>query len=126
MKKSFWFFVTLLPLFANAQKHDNTWALGWLDNIALHFNDSIPMADSLHSNINYFFTSVNICDTAGHLLFYTNGRMVMNAVGDTMKNGDYLSPQLRELVNWYYDPTSGFQNPQGAIALPKPESDSLY
>ncbi len=43
-----------------------------------------------------------------------------------MKNGSNLSPQLREFVDSYYDPTSGFQYPQGAIALPKPESDSLY
>ncbi|MBS1656751.1 MAG: T9SS type A sorting domain-containing protein [Bacteroidetes bacterium] len=116
----------LFPLFAICQKYDQTWAFGTYQNVSLKFPGADYEKDSLHSDIFYFFTSASISDTAGNLLFYTNGRMVMNRNGDTMKNGDYLSPQLRAFDDWYYGFDIGFQNLQGTIALPKPGSDSLY
>ncbi len=84
MRNLIWVAVTVLPLLLNAQKHDQTWAFGTFENVSLQFLDSAYIADSLHGDIRYFFTSASICDTAGNLQFYTNGRVVMNSNGDTM------------------------------------------
>lgn len=126
MKKLCMLFMSVMPLCALSQKYDHTWVLGYQGNIGVGFTDTLPSISFLNPDLIFFFTSADICDTAGNLQFYTNGRLVMSQNGDTMKNGQNLSPQLREFVDWYYGDDFGFQNVQGAIALPKPGSDSLY
>ncbi|MBX7142596.1 MAG: hypothetical protein K1X63_16090, partial [Chitinophagales bacterium] len=126
MKLFFLIVVIFVPIYLLAQRNDQVWALGDFGNIGVVFTDTTPTAYQLNSGLLYFFTSASICDSAGNLLLYTNGRLVMNRNGDTMANGSNLSPQLRKFVDWYYDPYIGFQNVQGAIVLPKPNSDSLY
>ncbi len=76
--------------------------------------------------MNYFFTSTNISDSAGTLLFYSDGRFIMNRYGDTLMNGFGFSPQLAAFVDYAYSPGQGFPNIQGNIILPKPESAHLY
>ena len=55
------------------------------------------------------------------MLFYTNGIHIANGLGEIMENGDSLNPGF--FFSQYYN--SGYIQPQGAIALLKPESDSI-
>ncbi len=59
--------------------------------------------------MNYFVTSTNISDSAGTLLFYSDGRFIMNRYGDTLMNGFGFSPQLAAFVDYAYSPGQGFQ-----------------
>jgi hypothetical protein len=70
----------------------------------------------------FFQTNASICDTAGNLLFYTNGIYIANALGEPMENGEGLNPgALAETWQDY-----GYILEQGAIILPLPENDSIF
>ncbi|MCO6493233.1 MAG: hypothetical protein J5I98_32735, partial [Phaeodactylibacter sp.] len=73
----------------------------------------------------YFYqTNASICDTAGNLLFYTNGIYVANALHQPMENGGGLNPGLHATQQG--SGGRGYILDQGALILPVPESDSLY
>src|SRR5690606_11621192 len=59
---------------------------------------------------------------AGNLLFYTNGIRIVNASHEIMENGNGLNP------GEYADDNivSGYTLNQGAMAIPVPDSDSLF
>ncbi len=75
--------------------------------------DSLPM-DFRH-------THANISDSAGNLLFYTNGYYIADATNDTMDNGSGINPGA--YANFVPD---GFLIPQGVLALPKPNHPNIY
>ncbi|MCB0809975.1 MAG: hypothetical protein KDB96_11910 [Flavobacteriales bacterium] len=58
--------------------------------------------------IELYHTAANISDAIGNLLFYTNGVVVGNALGDTMQNGMGLNPSIYT-NNWYPDGLLLFQ-----------------
>lgn len=68
----------------------------------------------------------SICDTAGHLLFYTNGCVLANADNALMENGDSLN--AGDIFNSFCgDETLGYPSGfQSAIVLPKPGSPNVY
>ncbi len=67
----------------------------------------------------------SICDTAGNLMFYTNGCAIAGADDAILENGADLNPgnvyEAKCTVEGYY--TSGYQS---ALILPAPEADTLY
>jgi len=67
-------------------------------------------------------TNASICDTAGNLLFYTNGIFIANAIHEQMENGDGLNPG--QFTDDFAE--HGLPIEQGVIFLPFPDKDSLY
>ncbi|MBL7962934.1 MAG: T9SS type A sorting domain-containing protein [Flavobacteriales bacterium] len=78
---------------------------------------------TVHSrSIDLSYTTANITDSAGNLLFFTNGVVVGNALGDTMQNGSGLNPS-DYTDNWY--PT-GLHLLQANLILPIPGTTHQY
>jgi len=117
-----------IPL--NAQKHDYMWLTGYSSipgNIeyggsVIDFNTDPPDIYYEFRQMNLQRTNASICDTAGNLLFYTNGIFIANAIHEQMENGGGLNP------GQYTDDFAdiGLSLEQGAIFLPYPDHDSLY
>jgi Secretion system C-terminal sorting domain len=111
------------------QKNDYIWLLGsgsnlrtngdTIDgNVEMNFNYN-PVQKSFDSiSMNFAATDVSFSDSAGNLLFYTNGIYVANALDETMENGDSLN------FGWYAyqfnTPLIGERLPGGILALPNP------
>ena len=78
----------------------------------LDFRQGNPVADLSNDWINAITSPAIISDSAGGILFFTNGRWVFNRLGDTMPNGTGLH---------------GFPGyPMPALIVPKPGCDSIY
>jgi hypothetical protein len=118
--------LTLLASNAYSQKRDNVWMLGTQlsgNNVGLEFfNSDINIMSSFHA-LTFFITDASICDTAGNLLFYTNGTYIANKNHDTLYNSKDFNPGY--LTDVYYEGL-GLGMPQGAIVLPVPQSSTNY
>ena len=129
MKKKLLFSLLIalaIAISSNAQKQANVWAFG--DSSGLSFNGggpsvittSVPLQDdwctpgTWHAGMNsgYDEGSSSICDSAGHLLFYTNGEKIWNRFGRIVPNGDSL--------------LGNFSATQSSIILPLPGSDHIF
>ncbi|MBK7854921.1 MAG: hypothetical protein IPJ79_08475 [Bacteroidetes bacterium] len=107
---------------------NTNWILGYgsywgaaYGHTLMDFNSGAPTItyDSLEMDINR--TSANISDTNGNILFYTNGYYIADVTGDTMQNGNTISPTGFNLSS-----PSGLTVPQACLALPQPGSSHLY
>ena len=106
--------ISLLLLTANlpAQYRYSKWVIGEgtgynsKEQILIDFLPNRPTSTLLTSSIDFRCENCpTICNEAGELQFYSNGRLVLNRNGDLMENGDgfpygYLS--------YNYDPAQGF------------------
>nr|MBK9652141.1 hypothetical protein [Bacteroidota bacterium] len=104
----------------------NNWIMGYQaifgnGHSALNFyNGNVQVSkDSLPMDFRH--THANISDSAGNLLFYTNGYYIADATNDTMDNGSGINPGA--YANFVPD---GFLIPQAALIIPKPNSNSIY
>lgn len=131
MRYTFTFLIILsFGITAKSQKHDAVWMLGYSSNPELiYFGGTVIDFNTTPADIYYEYRDMNfsqvnasICDTAGNLLFYTNGIYIANALNEPMENGRGLNPGPNAQQHQIY----GYILDQGAIALPVPESDSLY
>ena len=66
-------------------------------------------------------THANISDSAGNLLFYTNGVYIADATNDTMMNGSGINPGAYSVFV-----PDGHLIPQGALIIKKPGNNNLY
>lgn len=107
---------------------NNNWLLGYgsywghpWGHTLIDFSSGTPVYtyDSLEMDINR--TSANISDTNGNLLFYTNGYYIADATGDTMQNGNNISP-----TGFYNLNPKGLTAPQACLILPKSNSNNLF
>lgn len=106
---------------------DNTWVFGqfWpsgnplLEGSILDFSQEEVEISSFDCPIDMDFTNASICDAEGNLLFYTNGRFVMNAEHGFMENGDSLNG-VDIIFNF------SMRSVQGAFILPAPGINSRY
>jgi hypothetical protein len=124
---------SLVVTFCAAQP-DNMWVIGYNPAGVINPSNSIFTIDYRNGNITYdtavakpfSFRSNNasICDSAGNLLFYTNGITVMNAQHDTMLNGEFLS--YSEEVYSTVIHLSGLTLPQMSIIIPAPAQPGMY
>ncbi|MFM9949694.1 MAG: PKD domain-containing protein [Saprospiraceae bacterium] len=93
-----------------------------VDGYIMDFNEAPLDIYEITTTMNLERTNASICDTAGSLLFYTNGVFIANAIHEQMQNGEGLNPGV------YTDELGeyGLPTEQGALFIPYPENDSLY
>lgn len=123
-------YLTLPAIHIIAQKHDYLWLTGYssipgnmeFGGSVIDFNTDPPDLYYEFREMNLQRTNASICDTAGNLLFYTNGVFIANALHEPMENGEGLNPG--QYTDDFAD--SGLTLEQGAIFIPYPEKDSLY
>jgi hypothetical protein len=113
----------------NDGKRDYQWLSGYTFNNfsncrIFDFNNQPMVSYSHQTTINLGYTSTNICDTNGQLLFYTNGLKVCDKNGTLMPNGDSLSNGLYASSNQGL--MTGLNGHQAAIILPMPYYGSKY
>ena len=117
---------------STGQGYNHNWLLGY-DNAGIPPYTSVGKAfaeiDSLNINIfsqsrkmRFSSSQANISDSAGNLLFYTNGCWIANATGDTMMNGDSLNPG--NFSDGYC--TLGYPIANMELALPVPGMMNKY
>ncbi|HRJ15462.1 MAG TPA: hypothetical protein PLI34_10745, partial [Saprospiraceae bacterium] len=114
-----------------SQKHDEIWLLGYSSNpVNTTFGGTVIDFSTAPPDMYYEFrpmsfsqANASMCDTAGNLLFYTNGIYIANALHEPMENGMGLAAGPAGVHN---QGIYGYILDQGAMALPWPEHDSLY
>lgn len=107
---------------------DNIWLLGYnaaagspWGSLTIDFQSGAADIYPLFRAMDQTTTSANISDSAGTLLFYTNGYYIADANGDTMANGAGLNPS-----SYTSDIGNGLWIPQADLILPKPGDPSIY
>jgi hypothetical protein len=132
MKKKYFstfiLFFSLSMLFA--QMHDNVWLFGGDGGDTTPATDSggvtlikfdqleKPEIQNLQTPTVFFHgTNTSMCDSAGNLLFYTNGEHVYSNNHKIMSNGI----KIASIIDGY-----GYRLPQGVLALPHPDHTQKY
>ena len=95
----------------DANKRIDHWYFG--QRAGLNFSGGAPVADT-SGPCTLWKGNTTMSDTAGNLLFYSDGRHVWNAQHDTMPNGDIWGH-----TTWVFPMDC-------AIAVPKPGDDNIY
>jgi len=116
----------------SAQGYDRNWITGMhelpgvqgYNNALIRFlpNGSIQM-DTIDLGMNIESTVATMSDSAGNLLFFTNGCYIAQADGHFMPGGEGLNPG--QMHDWVCGKT-GYVSPRGAMAIPAPGSNHLY
>jgi hypothetical protein len=132
--------MTLLLLFLSysllaqvSDKHDYIWILGRDtdpftpegEGNLYDFNGDTLQVSFIEKNMEIEITNASIADTAGNLLFYTNGCYIADATHEMMENGDSIN-----YPGWGYDTHckdyDGYRHISGAMILPQPDSSDIY
>ena len=128
------FLLLIFPVFAYSQKHDYVWITGddnqTLDTTyggsLIDFNFNPVKATYNYREQNMFTTNSSICDSAGNLLFYTNGCAIAGADDEPLENGDNINPGSSHTL-WCDNYNDGYAGgPQNSIILPLPDSLGVY
>ena len=90
----------------------------------LLFDSSSVVVIGEARKISFGTTQANISDDNGNLLMVSNGCWIADATGDTMLNGNGLSPN--SFTNDYCDSFGGLPLPHGNIILPYPSNPDKY
>lgn len=114
-------------------KADYVWILGKdispsIDDygIVMDFSND-PVKPQLRNNIvRMNSNNASICDNDGNLLFYTNGRIVLNNDGQYLENGTGLNDD--EWIDWFgpQDSTYGYKSVQDIMVIPDPGLEDEY
>ena len=107
--------VALICCNAFSQSFDNNWVFA--DSAGLNFSSGEPVSFVSSSTGHEAFASIS--DSAGNLLFYTNGSRVWNRNHEMMPNGDSLL--IAEPFMHF-----GSSMTQGVLILPWPGNEGLY
>jgi len=103
------------------QTFDTTYGGGILD-----FNFSPPKASYHYREHNMFTTNSSICDTAGNLLFYTNGCVIAGADDEVLENGDNVNPGSSHTL-WCMTYKDGYSGGiQSSLILPMPDTSNVF
>ncbi|MBP6828040.1 MAG: T9SS type A sorting domain-containing protein [Saprospiraceae bacterium] len=131
--RKFLFALIAIPTVIFSQKYDYIWVTG--DNndpldttkggSVINFHFTPPKKNYDYRELNFRTCNISICDTAGNLMFYSNGCDIAGADDEILENGETINPgyvhQIRCDQYGYY--TSGYQS---ALILPTPDSINLY
>jgi hypothetical protein len=110
-----------------AQNRDNIWQLSYepfVPDCGLDFSAGAADTFSVFRDLNFFNTNASICDSAGDLLFYTNGHWIANANHDSLYNANHFNPGWA--TDTFYADGDGLGFVQAAIALPDPGNTKRY
>jgi hypothetical protein len=115
-------FILISCLNGYAQMYGAQWVLS-NNTSTLDFRVDTVALDTIPGNsMPMILTDANICDTAGNLLYYSNGFYVAGSNGEALMNGDTLSPCLyTEQTYW-----QGLNLPQAALFLPMPGNSRYF
>ncbi len=110
------------------QDFDKCWPLGVVPiTPGLHsnlvFTPSGIRIDTAYREIEFGLTEASISDGSGNLLIYTNGCTVMNAMNDTMLNGDSIN---RSSCQNSLCSVVGGNVTQGSLILPDPLNSNMF
>lgn len=100
----------VFPILLQGQGETSNWYFG--NGAGIRFSNDGTVNATEGGQLNTFEGCATISDSAGNLLFYTDGILVYNEDHDIMENGRYL----------YGDSSST----QSAIIVPKPEDSNLF
>ena len=113
-----------------SQGYNNLWLMGYGNYAPLPFGGT--NIDFYTGTANAYFepnrtmefsaTVVNITDSLGQILFYSNGAWIANKNNVQMVNGDSLNPSWNTTNDYVY----GLNLVNSHIALRLPGSDSLF
>ena len=114
---------------SKAQGLDNLWQGGFENwgtlpwgGSDIDFHSGAPVISIQSRTVDLKHTAANISDTAGNLLFFTNGVVVATASGDTMANGVGLNPSI--YTDDFYP--EGLLLYQANLIIPVPDSETRY
>ncbi|HAD13346.1 MAG TPA: hypothetical protein DCF33_13025 [Saprospirales bacterium] len=134
MKVIIVFGLLLLKTIAFGQKFDHIWITGDDNQTSdttyggglLDFNFSPPKASYHYREHNMYTTNSSICDSAGNLLFYTNGCGIAGADDAILDNGEGINPGNAHIL-WCEQYNDGYSGGPGAsVILPSPDSSGLF
>jgi hypothetical protein len=110
-----------ISLVGRGQMYDAQWVLSF-NSSSLDFRIDTIGLSVIPGNIPMFEANANICDSNGNLLYYTNGFFVAGNDGNSLLNGDTLSPCVYTSQN--YSGGSGIG--QSVIFFPRPGNSRYY
>jgi len=111
VKKLTFLIFSLLSLTLFGQREADNWIFG--ERLWLNFSTGIPVDSSANNpGIETFYGSTSLSDSLGNLIFYSDGRALLNRYHDTMPNGRGLK--------------AGWTCPNPCIAFPKPGDPGKY
>jgi hypothetical protein len=120
-----------IPLLA--QNHHNYWFTGYEPNTPIEhlggttfdFSGDTLQIYKEDKPMSFSRTHGVMCDSAGKLLFYTNGMYIANAEHDTMVNGSGLNPGFwyNEIVIYH---SQGYRITDGVLIFPDIKNDNAY
>ncbi|MBL7781933.1 MAG: T9SS type A sorting domain-containing protein [Saprospiraceae bacterium] len=122
----------ILPAWLSAQLSDRVWFAGFNEfpgvpgygHAMLRLQGDSVAVTPENLAFNFESTSAVATDTAGQVLFYSNGCSVANRLHQIMPHGDQLNPGD---ISAQVCPQTGYIVPQGAMVLPAPgHSDQYY
>ncbi len=123
------FIFLIIPKNNYGQELDRCWPLGTTDNTLIRRQSNLVFVgnalriDTVYRDVKFSGTCSSISDSAGNMLFYTNGCVVANSNNDTMVNGNDLNPgQCQASTCPYF----GNAVTQGSIILPDPSNSNKY
>ena len=134
MKKIWSLVFSMFSLVSYSQsKYDYNWTIGYDtstidpggDVILMDFNFQPVKVQTVKTVDNFFsFGAVTtMSDPDGKLIFYTSGCYIVNAAHEIMENGDSINPGQMQQYECQFGSSN---NLGGAIAIPWPDSPSLY
>ncbi len=116
-------------------KYDNVWLFGRYDvnqspqsqngGSRVDFNFDPPEVSYFDMPVNFDFNEISmVCDSVGHLQFYTDGCSLINYQNTLVENGDSISPG--EVYDEWCALGSGYPSTQSSMILPMPGSNHIY
>ncbi len=88
----------------------------------MDFRSGSLVISSVLRHFNFAETNGQFCDSAGNILFYSNGIYISNANDDTMLNGSGLNPSDYTTAHSLY----GLHIPQANLVIPIPGDPTKY
>ena len=121
-------FLLLFPNVLLSQNQDKLWMMGYdccgpnFSGINMDFRSGSLVVGPVVRHFNFAETNGQICDSAGNILFCSNGIYVANTLFDTMLNGSGLNPSDYTTAH----ELRGLHIPQANLILPIPGDPNKY
>jgi len=115
--------------FSYSQKEDYIWISRGIDNakpgFLFDFNKDNFRIETADSPLGFSGNNASICDKDGNLLFYTNGRGVMNRFHQVMPNGDSINAGVWADKFWG-GPFNGYPGSHNVMILDDAKNEGRY